>query len=156
MLWLGSISHNSLLFLLGDFSSPSTCNLDDSLTMERIRLIIDSQDPDIVDDLRHHNKGRPTKYDYFWEECRKYLEEEVETAVDERRHGSATHLAKAFSTRDLLSSVAKRCPDDTPLPSEQWLRLQFWPKNATMKSALYIYCSLPGDTKLNLWSRHVK
>ena len=75
-------------------------------------------------------------YDYFWEECRKFLEEEVETAVDERRHGSATHLAKAFSTRDLLRSVAKRYPDGTPLPSEQWLRLQFWPKNMTTKSAL--------------------
>ena len=38
------------VFLLGDFSSPS--NLNDSETMERIRLIIDSHDPDIVDDLR--------------------------------------------------------------------------------------------------------
>lgn len=65
---------------------------------------------------------------YVWEECRKFLEEEVETAVDEHRHGSATHLARALSTQDLLSSVAKRCPDGTPLPSEQWLKLQFWPK----------------------------
>lgn len=104
--------------------------------MERIHLIIDSQDPDIIDDLRHHNKGRPSMYDRFWEECKKFLEEEAETAVDERRHGSATHLAKAFSTRDLISNVAKRCPDSTPLPSEQWLRLQFWPKNLTMKSAM--------------------
>ena len=75
-------------------------------------------------------------YDRFWDECRKFLEEEVETAVDERRHGNATHLAKAHSTWDLLNCVAKRCPSGTPLPSEQWLRLQFWPKNATMKSAL--------------------
>ena len=75
-------------------------------------------------------------YNRFWDECRKYLDEEVETAVDERRHGNATHLAKALSTRDLLSNVAQRCPDGTSLPSEQWLRLQFWPKNATMKSAL--------------------
>ena len=119
---------------LGDFSSP--CNLDEATTQERIRLIIDSQDPDIIDDLRQHNKGRPPIYEYFWEECRNFLEEEAETAVDERRHGNVTHLAKALSTRDLLNNVAKRCPDGTPLPSEQWLRLQFWPKNATMKSAL--------------------
>ena len=123
-----------MLLCTGDFSSPS--NLDESITQERIRLIIDTQDPEIVDDLRHHNKGCPCMYDRFSDECRKYLDEEVETAVDERRHGSATHLAKALSTRDLLSNVAQRCPDSTPLPSEQWLRLQFWPKNATMKSAL--------------------
>lgn len=52
-------------------------------------------------------------YDRFWDECRKFLEEEVETAVDERRHGNATHLAKAHSTRDLLNCVAKRCPSGT-------------------------------------------
>ena len=82
-----------MLFLFpGDCSSLS--NLDESVIQERVRLIIDYQDPDIVDDLRHHNRGRSPKYEAFWDACSNFLEEEEDTAVDERRHGSATHLAK--------------------------------------------------------------
>lgn len=36
--------------------------------------------------------------------------------MDERRHGSAIHLAKAVST---VRSVVKWCPDDIPVPLEQ-------------------------------------
>ena len=32
---------------------------------QRIQLIMDSQDTNIVDDLCHHNRGHPTKYDTF-------------------------------------------------------------------------------------------
>lgn len=49
---------------------------------ERIDAIINTQDPSIVDDLRHHNRGHPTKYDYFWEQCKKFLEDEM--AADDR------------------------------------------------------------------------
>lgn len=126
-------SHVFHIYDVGDSSASS--NLNEAVIQERIQIIVDSQDPDIVDDLRHHNKGQPTKYEVFWDECKKFLEE-VETAVDERRHGEATHLAKAISTRDLLEQVAKRCPEGTAIPCEQWLRLQFWPKNTTTKTAL--------------------
>ena len=47
-----------------------------------------------------------------------------------------THLAKAISVQDLLEQVTKQCPEGTAVPSKQWLRLQFWPKNPTSKSAL--------------------
>ena len=60
----------------------------------------------------------------------------VETPVDERRHGEVVHLAKALSTRDLLNEVSKQCPEGVPIPSKQWLRLQFWPKNPSLKTAL--------------------
>ena len=70
--------------LLGDMSSSQ--NLDTASVDERILAIMETQDPMIVDDLRHHNRGQPSKYEQFWEETRKYLEEEVETAVDERRY----------------------------------------------------------------------
>ena len=103
---------------------------------DRIRLIIDTQDPKLVDDLRHLNTGRQPKYDAFWDEYKKYLSEVVETSVNERRHGEVSYMAKALSTRDLLSEVAKRCPEGVPVPSKQWLRLQFWPKNPSLKSAL--------------------
>lgn len=112
----------------------SSENLNEALVDERISAIINTQDPSIMDDLRHHNRGHPTKYERFWEECRRYLEDE--TAVDDRRHGEQTHLAKAISARDLLEEVSKRCPEGTAIPSKQWLRLQFWPKNPTNKAAL--------------------
>ena len=118
----------------GDTSSSE--NADQASVDERIRLIIDTQDPNLVDDLRHLNSGRPPKYDLFWDQCNKYLEEVVETPVDERRHGEVTHLAKALSTRDLLNQVAKQCPVGVPVPSKQWLRLRFWPKNPSLKTAL--------------------
>ena len=89
----------------GDMSSSE--NLDQATVDERVQLIMDSQDPNIVDDLRHHNHGHPTKYDTFWEECKKYLDNVVKTAVDDQRHCEHTHLAKAISVRDLLEQVTK-------------------------------------------------
>ncbi len=108
--------------------------MNEALIDERISAIINTQDPSIVDDLCHHNQGHPTKYERFWEECKKYLEDE--TAVDDRRHGEHTHLVKAISAGDLLEEVSKRCPEGTAIPSKQWLRLQFWPKKPTNKTAL--------------------
>ena len=102
------------LFKIGDLSASETT--DQALTDAKVRLIIDTQDPSIVDDLRHHNPGRPSKYEKFWEECKKFLNDEIETAVDERRHGQLTHLAKAISVKDMLQQVSQRCPPNTPIP----------------------------------------
>ena len=58
----------------------------------------------------------------------------METAVDDRRHDAVkdgeavVHMAAALSARDLHSQVKKQCPEGTPIPSLQWLRLQFWPR----------------------------
>ena len=114
----------------------SSENLDKALVDERIKCIIDTQNPLILDDLRNHNCGHPTKYDKFWDECMKYIEDEFDTAIDDRRHGEKTHLAKAILIRDLQEQVEKICPDCANIPSEQWFRLQFWPKNPTNKSSL--------------------
>ena len=43
-------------------------------------------------------------------------------------------MAKAISARDLIQQVSKLCPDQ-PVPSEQWVRLQFFPKNPRAKLA---------------------
>ena len=64
------------------------------------------------------------------------MEESVETAVDDRRHGEVTHLARAISVRDLLEQVSARCPQGTEIPSKQWLRLQFWPKTPSNRNSL--------------------
>ena len=120
--------------LIGD-SSAST-NLNQTEVDERIHRIVTLQDPEIIDDLRHCNEGRKKKSKVFWENCKKFIENKVETAVDDCRHDQVTHLACAMSVRDLVEQVTALCPPDTPIPSVQWVRLQFWPKNPTAAAQL--------------------
>lgn len=119
--------------LTGDASASRTT--DEAAVDTRIRLVFDCEDPSIISDLRELNEGRPERYTEFWKECEKYLENVPELAVHERRHGQVTYLAAALSAQDLLTEVANRCPEGTPIPSEAWLRYQFWPKDPSKKSA---------------------
>ena len=92
------------------------------------------EDSDVVLDLRRENRGQESQYDAFWSECQNYLSEDIGIAVDERRHGNVTHLARAISIRDLIEQVKARCPEGTLIPSHEWCRLQFWPKTRTHMS----------------------
>ena len=42
----------------------------------------------------------------------------------------------------LTIDQVKKCPEGTVIPSEQWTRLQFWPKNPRTKAAEYTQTSL--------------
>ena len=76
--------------------------------------MLELQDPELVIDLRINNNGQPEKYSIFLEECKKYIESAVETAVDERRHDqvadgdAVVHLAAALSLRDLCHKMKTR------------------------------------------------
>ena len=63
---------------------------------------------------------------------RVYLNES--SAEHERRHDEVTYMAKAISVSYLIQEVAKMCTGE-PLPSEQWVRFQFCPKNPRAKTA---------------------
>ena len=65
------------------------------------------EDSEIVADLRHLNSGNKTKYDVFWDECGKFLKQNIGTAVDDRRHIGITHIATAISVRNLRDQVAR-------------------------------------------------
>ena len=93
--------------------------------------------PIIVLDLRALHTGHKSEYDIFWGERQKFLEEEVGTPVDDRWYSLVTHLARAISARDLLEQVKARCPEGTKIPSEPWLRLQFWPKSKHARSRIH-------------------
>ena len=84
------------------------------------------KDPDSIIDLCEVNIGHSNKFEIFWENMRVYLNDA--SSVHERRHGKTTHIEKAISVRNLIAEVAKMCPDE-PVPSEQWVGLQFCPKN---------------------------
>uniref|UniRef100_A0A1X7TZ64 Uncharacterized protein n=1 Tax=Amphimedon queenslandica TaxID=400682 RepID=A0A1X7TZ64_AMPQE len=53
--------------LTGDQSASS--NLHQAEVDERVKRIIEMEDPDIVDDLRRHNGKQGTLYEDFWTEC---------------------------------------------------------------------------------------
>ena len=44
-------------------------------------------------------------------------------------------MAAALSTRDFIEQVKKRLPPDAVIPSELWVRYQFWVKNQSYGSA---------------------
>ena len=67
---------------LGDCSSETICTEIDA----RVKVAIETEDLDLVLDLRHLNKGRPgDTFKSFFEELEKLVEEE--TAGDKRRPG---------------------------------------------------------------------
>ena len=141
--------------LLGDFSASvnsASQNVD-----ERVNIMIELGDPEFISDLRHLNRGLTNKFDTFWSYAQKYFENTVnETvlAVDERRHDTIQHLAQAISIRDLRQQVVNLCPVNTEIPSEQWLRLQFWPRNPTYLSSLKYTGKL--DAKFMVQSRQLR
>jgi len=121
--------------LTGDQAAASTTEQEE--VDQRILQIIDMEDPTVLHDLRALNSGQATKFDVFWEECGRFLNEDIGIAVDDRRHGEITHLARAISVRDLVEQVKVRCPSGTSIPSVEWTRLQFWPKTPAAKSSLH-------------------
>ncbi|CAG8612740.1 7401_t:CDS:2, partial [Scutellospora calospora] len=107
--------------LTSDVSAAETT--DQTKIDERIKIALDLRDPEIAVDLRKAA--------------------DAITAVDERRHDLIMHLATAISVNDLLRQIEKKCLTRTPIPSAQWLRLQFWPKNPTQLSSLQFTGRLP-------------
>lgn len=94
---------------------------------------MEPDEPNTVFDLRSLNLlTSRAKFDVFWDQCSLYLNETIGTAVNDRRHSEVVHLAHAISVRDLRDEVQKHCPEGTPVPSLEWLRLQFWPKSKHM------------------------
>ena len=65
--------------------------------------------PSIVYELRHYycQKQRLTSSGHMLKE---FIEEDVGTTVDYRRHSTVVHVAKTISIRNLREKVVERCP----------------------------------------------
>ena len=101
---------------------------------KHISFLLESQDTDLLFDLRRNNgKVADPKFDPFWEEIGKYLDEK--SAVHERRHGDTQYMPFAISVEDLRNQIIERLPEGTPAPSTSWIRLNFHPRNPYSKSA---------------------
>ena len=121
-------------------NSSSNCAAEKKVDDNVAESLFDLDDPQIVLDLRALN-GNPksTKFDIFWQELSTFLEEDA--AVDERRHSDILHMPAAISIRHLREVIVQRLDlkfpgEAKPIPSEEWIRLQFWPCNPYSGSAL--------------------
>ena len=76
--------------LVGDCSASA--NLSESEIDERVAALFELEEPSLVYDLRDHFSGRQSKFDIFWQKAKEYLEEDVGTAVDDRRHSTVLHI----------------------------------------------------------------
>ena len=135
---MSSTKKSVLRHLYKDLTSDcsASANLAESEVDERVTALFELEEPSLVYDLRDHFSGRQSKFDTFWQKAKEYLEEDVGTAVDDRRHSTVLHVAKAISVRDLRERVVERCPDGTPIPSDEWIRLQFAPVCVSSCTAL--------------------
>ena len=58
---------------------------------------MEPDEPITIFDLRSLNSSTSrAKFDVFWDQCSLYLNETIETAVDDRRHSEVVHLAHAI------------------------------------------------------------
>lgn len=103
-------------FLTGDQSVMSAQASKE--VQARLKLLLETQDPDIVYDIRHFNEGRPESFTDFWDELDKYLNEQTAKAVDDRRHGTVCHIGIAMSVPDLLKVIQSRLPENISVPQE--------------------------------------
>ncbi|KAK3094620.1 hypothetical protein FSP39_004120 [Pinctada imbricata] len=131
-----SVMNEMYRHLTGDSSVPGTGI--EKAVRERLLVLLDSQNSDLVYDMRtlHHDGEKEKCFEKFFEEVEKYINEYELKAVDDRRHGLVSHLSVAISVRDLREQISARLPNETPIPSEEWLRLQFMPKNEVFHSAV--------------------
>ncbi|ESO88574.1 hypothetical protein LOTGIDRAFT_165357 [Lottia gigantea] len=121
--------------LTGD-SSASETELIKGVDQKAAEFLLSTEEEEIIYDLRKLNgENGKTKFDAFWEETQKYIEVIV-PAVHERRHGEQLYLPFIISIEQLRNTIQKRLPTSTDIPSNEWLRLQFWPKNVTSLRAL--------------------
>lgn len=144
-----SVMDEMYRYLTGDISTPSS-NVSKGV-QQRLIALIDAQDPDIAFDMRMLHEKKPSQFDDFFGEVGKFLQEYELQAVDDRRHGLVSHMAVAMSVKDLHEQICARLPPGTPTPSEEYLRLQFMPKNQILATAVNYTGRFP--LKLKIQSR---
>lgn len=109
---------------------------------ERVaRALVHLNDPDIILDLiKLNGKVKSIKFHDFWDKLQLYLDEQT-LAVDEQRHSTVLHMPVTISIRHLrdliLNRLVQKFPEEEKdIPSLEWIRYQFWPKNPNSSSAL--------------------
>ena len=92
----------------------------------------------------NHFTYQATKFELFWTECRKIL---IPTSsAEERRHSDIAYASEVISIPSLIrratENLQKQVEDGTltelpPIPSTEWVRLQFAANNDTVEKAAH-------------------
>ena len=123
-----------MIFVSSTESSPETVRRATEKEIdERVKEFVDMDDLDIIPDLCAHNKGRQKSFDIFCLTCEQVI---ISLSVDDQRHNLVTHMASALSVRELWEREKVLCPHGKAIPSQEWFRLQFWPKNRHARVSL--------------------
>ncbi|POG73513.1 hypothetical protein GLOIN_2v1772386 [Rhizophagus irregularis DAOM 181602=DAOM 197198] len=91
--------------LIGDASNSP--NLISQEMQECIRLMYETQDPNIIFDLQKNGGFKGTKFDEFWDEIDYYFNKII-PAVHERRHTTMMFMPVAISIRELHENIIER------------------------------------------------
>ncbi|RIA78868.1 hypothetical protein C1645_882972, partial [Glomus cerebriforme] len=91
----------------------------------------------------HH--GNVQNSVYIWRIDNNIVELYIETQNIDDRVEMMFELGDPDLITDFreINEVLKICPPNIPIPSIQWIRLQFWPKNPTHKNSLQFTGKLP-------------
>ena len=71
-------------------------------------LVIEMEDPDIIPDPHVHNSEQELNFNYLAMLGNEILNEDVGTAVGDRRHDSVLHLVKVVSVHDLWEQIVAK------------------------------------------------
>ena len=123
------------------------CNATEAEIDKRVKQMLDTEDADVIWDLRNSN-SRPDEYDEYLAKVSAYITKNVELSVHERRHDEFTddaenvsYIATAVSAADLHRQVSKEIEEEgsnIKIPSLQWLRWQFWPSRKNSANARHM------------------
>ena len=120
----------------------------------RLKMMLDDPDVDLILDKRELNPERQSQFEVFWKQLDVILEE-YGKAVDDRQHGpDVAQLPLAISVPDLIRQVKERLPPEAPVPSETWVRFQFWPRNQFSETAKRYKCRF--DVKYKIQRRQLR
>lgn len=93
-----------LLYQIATDDASAARTVDEDAIDKRLEEFVNMKDDSIVYDLRALNKSKVI-YATFFDKAAEVINEEIEVAVDDRRHDKVVHLAKAMSVRDLYRCV---------------------------------------------------
>ena len=102
--------------------------------LDRIHYLSTIQDEDILLDYRSANGKISNTYDMFWDAVLKVISDKQ--AAEKRRHGTDSLLPYAMSVRHLSEQAHKLLPDDSAVPCDKTILLQFSPKDPFSHAAL--------------------
>lgn len=89
------------LYVMATSDASASRSAEEKDIDKRVMDFIELGDESIICDLRKLNH-RPNHYNEFFDAAAKYIDNEVEISVDDRRQDQVVHLARAMSARDLL------------------------------------------------------